>query len=41
MLNVPDHSRAVLGFNRILGVVRAVQLDSVVADPVDKMLGVH
>ena len=39
MFDVSDHSGTVLGLDRILGVVRAVQFDGVVADPVREMLG--
>ena len=39
VFDVSDHSGTVLGLDRVLGVVRAVQLDGVVADPVREVVG--
>ncbi len=38
VFDVSDHSWTVLRFDRVLGVVRAVELDGVVADPVREVL---
>ena len=39
VFDVFDHSRTVLGLHGVLGVVRAVELDGVVADPVREVNG--